>query len=73
LSPGGERLIVDFCAEVAGVDVYDHLARVLRLFQVGPGEFDKRYPFGAGNLDRAVHGRAECHVGDCVKLRRPTR
>ena len=38
---GGEGLIVHLRAEVAGMDVGDHLARVLVCPQVAPGEFGR--------------------------------
>jgi hypothetical protein len=35
-------LIVDFCAEVAGVSVCDNLAWILVCSQVAPGKFGER-------------------------------
>jgi hypothetical protein len=35
---GGEGLIVDLCAEVAGMGVSDNLARILVCPQVAPGK-----------------------------------
>ena len=66
ISTGGEGLIVQLRAEVAGVVVCDHLAWVLGLPQLAAGEFGERYPFRTGNLHHAVQGRAEGHVGHCV-------
>src|SRR6266566_3002454 len=48
---GGETLIVQLCAEVAGVDVRGHLPWVSRCAQETPGQFIHSDWFGTGNLD----------------------
>src|SRR5439155_17989682 len=51
---GSKALIVQLCAEVAGVDVGDHLAWVSRCVQETPGEFIHSDRFGTGHLHRTV-------------------
>ena len=42
---GGERPVVQFRAEVTGMDIRDHLAGILGLEQIGADEFVERDPF----------------------------
>src|SRR2546427_1508359 len=51
---GDKALIVQLCAEVAGVDVCGHLPWVSRCAQETPGEFIHSDWFGTGNLDCTV-------------------
>src|SRR5213596_1250322 len=51
---GGETLIVQLCAEVAGVDVRGYLPWVARCVQETPGQFIHSDWFGTGNLDCIV-------------------
>src|ERR1043166_3072104 len=60
----GERLIVHRYAEVACVRICDYLAWIMGCSQESSDEFVKRYPFGTGYLDRAVHRRPDCDVSD---------
>src|SRR2546423_3263657 len=49
-----KALIVQFCAEVEGMDVRGHLPWVSRCAQKTPGEFIHSDSFGAGDLDCTV-------------------
>ena len=49
-------MIVQLYAEVACVDICDHLAWILGCAQESSDEFVETYPFGTGYLDRAVTG-----------------
>jgi hypothetical protein len=51
VSAGSKALIVQLCAEVAGVDVHGHLPWVSRCAQETPGEFIHSDRFGTGDLD----------------------
>src|SRR4029077_2482977 len=62
---GGERLIVHRYAEVTCVSICDDLAWIVGCGQESPDECVESYPFGTGYLDRAVHRRPDCDVGQC--------
>src|SRR5215467_756375 len=51
---GGKALIIQFCAEVQGVDVRGDLPWVSRCVQETPGEFIHSDWFGTTNLDCTV-------------------
>src|SRR5438552_16980239 len=51
---GDKALIVQLCAEVAGVDVRGHLPWVSRCAQETPGQFIHSDWFGTRNLDRTL-------------------
>ena len=61
-----ERVIVHLGAEVARVGIGDHLACVLGCAQESSDECVETELFGTGQLDRAVHGRPECDVGQAA-------
>ena len=51
---GCKALIIQLCAEIAGVDICGHLPRISSCAQEMPDEFIHPNRFGTGNLDRAV-------------------
>src|SRR6478735_428164 len=59
---GGQRLIVDGGAEVAGMNVGDHLAAIALRGQKLPGDLVERNRLGAGNFNRAVDRRSYSNV-----------
>lgn len=62
---GSEAVIVHFCAEVASVNVCDHLPCVSFGGQVSSDKLIHAYRFGPRQLDRAVQRLVDCDVGQC--------
>src|SRR5215217_2033330 len=58
-----ERAIVQFCSEIASMDVGDDLARVFCRGQILPGEVIETERFRSGQLNDAVDRTAERDVG----------
>src|SRR2546427_11670544 len=58
-----ERPIVQFCSEIASMDVGDDLARVLSRRQILPGEVIETEWFRSGQRNVAVDRNAERDVG----------
>ena len=63
---GRQRSIVQLGAEVARVDVCDHLTLVAVGGQGVAGELVQRMRFRAGDLDRAVQRRPDRDVGEAA-------
>lgn len=59
---GGEGVIVQLYAEVAGVDVCDYLACVVVCDQESLDELVETELFGTSHLDRAVQGCPDCEI-----------
>ena len=62
-SPGVRESVVQLGAEVAGVDVGGHLARVVACLEDTPGELVEAERLRARELDDAVQRRADRDVG----------
>jgi hypothetical protein len=56
-------VVIELCAEVAGVDVGRHTAWVIVCAQNATGQFVEPERLGAGQLDRVVQRRADRDIG----------
>ena len=56
-------MIIQLCAEIAGVNVDDHLSGVVPFREIAPRQLVQRKAVRPADFHRAVHGRAHGQIG----------